>query len=249
MRVQDDEMSGVTSTHVGQLSRMIYVDDSGSVAHGGLIVYGWVEVQPAFWAKALRHWLEARKEIVRDFAVPVTEELHATQFVNGRGRISTTPPTRFVSDGLVLWKDLGRELAIRCLEAIRDCPHIQVGAIFTQEPGGGGVYAAAKYRAYEDFVARLDEELQRAETYGYVTMDGDDPHYRAAHRMLKLDTRHLLEDPAAHDSRLSQWTQMADLVAYAANIHLNRYEGNRFGWDWYQDLLGPRDPHGLPQPL
>lgn len=37
---------------------MIYVDDSGSVAHGGLIVYGWVEVQPAFWAKALRHWTQ-----------------------------------------------------------------------------------------------------------------------------------------------------------------------------------------------
>jgi hypothetical protein len=238
-----------TPSPVGQLSRMLYVDDSGSPAHGGLIVYGWVEVQPAFWARGLRHWLETRKQIVGEYAVPVAEELHATQFVNGRGRVSTAPPERFVSDGVVRWKDLGRDLALRCLASLRDCEYIRLGAVYTHEPAGGSTYAAAKYQAYADLVAQLDQEFRDAETFGYITMDGDDPHYRAAHRALKLESRHLLEDPAAHDSKVSQWTQIADLVAYTANMHLNRYNGNSFGWTWYEDYLAPRDPYGEPRKL
>ncbi|MFE1472136.1 DUF3800 domain-containing protein [Nocardiopsis dassonvillei] len=238
-------MSGEART--GQLSRMLYLDDSGSDRHGGLIVYGWVEVEPAFWSRSLRQWLEMRKLLVRDHAVPVTQELHATQYINGRSRISTNPPPQFEKDGEVLWKDLGRSVALRCLEVIRGCEHLQVGAVYRWEPAGGKAYGQAKYETYRDFIADLDDELRVANTYGHVTMDGDDPHYREAHRLLKLDSRHLIEDPVAHDSRVSQWTQIADLVAYTANIHLNRYRGNQFGWDWYSTYLAPRDPHGAPR--
>ncbi|MCL2454805.1 MAG: DUF3800 domain-containing protein [Micrococcales bacterium] len=234
--------------HVGQLSRMIYIDDSGS-ERSGLVVYGWVEVQPAFWARALRHWLEHRKALYRDFGVLITKELHATKFINGREQISGDPPDRYTDGDVVRWKDLGRDVALRSLEALRDCPHIHVGAVYTREPAGGKVYAQAKHQAYTDLVARIDTELCEADTYGFITMDGDDPHYRAAHRTLKLDTRHLIEDPAAHDSRTSQWTQIADLVAYTAHMHLNRHHGNQFGWDWYTDHLGPRDPADGPVAL
>ena len=227
---------------------MIYIDDSGS-PHHSLIVYGWVEVQPAFWAPALRYWLEHRKALYRDFGVLVAEELHATDFVNGRGRVSVAPPDRYTDGDVVRWKDLGRDLARRSLEALGDCPHIRVGAVYTYEPAGGKAYARARYQAYTDLVAKIDAQLRDADTYGFITMDGDDPGYRAAHRALKLDTRHLVEDPAAHDSRTSQWTQMADLVAYTAHLHLNRHDGNRFGWDWYTDHLGPRDPDGGPVAL
>lgn len=234
--------------HVGQLSRLIYVDDSGSVDFGGLIVYGWVEVAPAEWAQGLRHWLDLRKELYRDFRVPTSRELHATQFVNGRSRISLDAPQAY-RHGPVQWKNLGRDVAVRCLSAVRDCPHLRVGAVYTHEPTGGTAYTLAKYRAYADFVAGLDAQLQRDDTYAVVTMDGDDPHYRDAHRALRLDGRHLIEDPFAHDSRVSQWTQIADLVAYCANLHLNRHPRNEFGWSWYTDYLTPRDPHGLPRRL
>jgi hypothetical protein len=42
----------------------------------------------------------------------------------------------------------------------------------------------------------------------------------------------VVEDPVPHDSRVSQWTQIADLVAYCANLTLDRYAGNEFGWHW-----------------
>ena len=93
------------------LDRMIYVDDSGHPS-SGLVVYGWIEFQPDHWATVLRTWLDLRKKLWRDYGVPVVEELHATQFVNGRGRISQRIPDRFVHRGQEFWKDLGRPYVI-----------------------------------------------------------------------------------------------------------------------------------------
>src|SRR4051812_6668385 len=102
----------------GTLSRLIYVDDSGD-SNRGWIVYAWVEVSPSGWRHALREGLELRKELWRDYAIPPAEELHTTNYANGRDRISTNPPARFIRDGDVYWKDLGREVAERCLEVLR----------------------------------------------------------------------------------------------------------------------------------
>ena len=83
---------------MGEMTRLIYVDDSGSVDHGGLIVYGWVEVAPSSWRTVLRTWLELRKRLFTDYGIPVSQELHGTEFINGRGRVSVAPPARLVED-------------------------------------------------------------------------------------------------------------------------------------------------------
>jgi hypothetical protein len=236
--------------NAGQLSRLVYMDDSGSVQGRGLVIYGWVEVHPVQWAVALRHWLEVRKALWRDYSVPVTQELHGTKYVNGRDRISTAPPDRYVTDdGTVHWKDLGRDVAVRCLEALRDCEFISVGAVYREIPGDPKAYGQGKFDLYGDFVHQLDEDLIDADTYAMITMDGTDKHYREAHRKLKLARRHIIEDPSMHDSKISQWTQMADLVAYTTNLHLDRYTGNEFGWEWYRTYLSPLDPNELPRLL
>jgi hypothetical protein len=121
----------------GQLSRMLDVDDSGS-ERAGLIIYGWVEVAPASWAPALRAWLDVRKALVRDFGVPVQQELHCTKYVNGRARIATDPPERFLRQDRVMWKDLGREVAVRCLAALTASDHLRVGAVYRRVPDRGG---------------------------------------------------------------------------------------------------------------
>lgn len=233
---------------MGEMTRLLYVDDSGTVDFGGLMIYGWVEVEPAGWRLALRAWLDFRKALFVEYGIPVSEELHATKFLNGRGQISINPPPRFRSSGGgVLWKDLGREVAVRALSTLRDCPQIRVGAVYRQTGLKGPAYGQARYDIYQQFINELDAELAAADAYGLVTMDGEDPGYRSAHRALTLDTRHLIEDPVMHDSRHSQWTQMADLVAYCAFVHLNRYSGNQYGWEWYSDYLASSDPSRGPR--
>lgn len=227
---------------------MLYVDDSGS-ERAGLIIYGWVEVAPAAWPRALRGWLELRKELVRELGVPVQQELHCTKYVNGRARISADPPSRFRRDDKVMWKDLGREVAERCLAALAGSSHVRVGSVFRRVPDRGAAHGRAKFATYTDLVVDLDAQLRAAGTFGHVTMDGEDPHYRDAHRSLKLDERHVIEDPVLHDSRVSQWTQIADLVAYCANLALDPYPGNTFGQRWYERYLRHLDPHGGPREL
>src|SRR4051812_43255451 len=101
---------------MGEMTRLLYVDDSGSVDYG-LIVYGWVEVAPEGWRRGLRAWLNLRKELVAEYAVHVPTELHCCKYIQGRHEISTAPPDRFLdADGNVKWKDLGRDVAVRCLE-------------------------------------------------------------------------------------------------------------------------------------
>jgi len=38
---------------VGQLSRLVYMDDSGTEKGRGFVIYGWVEVHPVQWAGLL----------------------------------------------------------------------------------------------------------------------------------------------------------------------------------------------------
>lgn len=117
------------------LDRLIYMDDSGHPATG-LAVYGWVEFTPDRWNSVLRGWLDTRKSLWREAGVPVTEELHATQFVNGRGRISRRVPDQFISDGRVLWKDFGRSVATTCLETIRCSEGLVTGAVYRRATRG-----------------------------------------------------------------------------------------------------------------
>ncbi len=101
-----------------RLDRMIYVDDSGH-PQSGLAVYGWIEFSPDRWRSVLRNWLDTRKLLWREFGIPITTELHTTDYANGRGRISKRIPERHIHDGREYWKDFGREVAHQCLETLR----------------------------------------------------------------------------------------------------------------------------------
>nr|WP_197683327.1 hypothetical protein [Jiangella alkaliphila] len=111
------------------LDRLIYVDDSGH-PQSGMVVYGWIECAPDRWAGVLKSWLDTRKKLWREYSIPVTQELHATEYVNGRGRISTSIPDRFVRAGVPYWKDFGRAVAVECLDTLRSTEGLTVGAVW-----------------------------------------------------------------------------------------------------------------------
>ncbi|MBP3044833.1 DUF3800 domain-containing protein [Arthrobacter jiangjiafuii] len=227
------------------ISRLIYIDDSGSV-DSGLIVYGWIECSPERWRYALRAILELRKSLYREHAVPPAEELHATKFINGRDRVSTRDHASRTE-----WKTLGRAIARDCLTVLRDCDDIRIGSVYRRTNAKGREYSLERGKVYEELLRQLNDEHRADDTYAFLSMDGDgsDPTYFNAHRSLPLDSRYIIEDPMFHDSRRSQWVQMADLVAYVVFTHLNRHDGNKFAWDWYEDYLAPRDCHLGPQEI
>lgn len=228
------------------LDRLIYIDDSGHPA-SGLVVYGWVELSPDRWASVLKAWLDMRKRLWREFAIAVTQELHTTQYVNGRGRISRCVPGRHVHDGVEYWKDFGREVAIECLETLRCTEGLVVGSVWRR--GDPERFSVTKREAYASLVERFEGELAESSSLAMIFMDGDgsDTSYRSTHRGLRLADRHVIEDAIHLDSRSSQLTQMADLVAWSANAHIERVAGNEFAWAWYEAYLSERDLLRVPQ--
>ncbi len=55
--------------------------------------------------------------------------MHTTEYANGRKNIATSAPAHLIdaSSGEVLKKDLGREVAARCLQTLQRCAEVQVG--------------------------------------------------------------------------------------------------------------------------
>lgn len=231
-----------------QVDRLMYVDDSGH-PQAGLVVFGWIEFPPERWASVLRIRLDLRKRLRRDFGISVETELHTTEFVNGRGRVTERPPSRHIHDGVAFWKDLGRELAHECLDSLRSTEGIKVGAVFGR--GAPQDHQHTRAAVYGRLVEIVEDDLARTRETGMIFMDGDgsDGTYRRAHRGLKLESRRVIEDALQIDSRHSQFIQMADLVAWCANASVDPHPRNDFAQDWYQNFLAERDPRRAPTDL
>lgn len=230
------------------LDRLIYIDDSGHPS-SGLVTYGWIELRPDRWAGVLKSWLDTRKRLWREFGIPVSRELHTTDYVNGRGRISKRIPERHIHNGVEYWKDFGREVAGECLETLRCSEGLSVGSVY--RIGDPADFAATKQQLYASLVDRFERELAETDSLGLVFMDGDgsDTSYRSTHRGLPLGERRVIEDAVHLDSRSSQLVQMADLVAWSAYTAVEQAPRAEFAWEWYSRHLAERDPLRGPQEL
>lgn len=221
--------------------RLFYVDDSGA-EDTGWIVYAWVECTAAGWRAGLRDWLTLRQTLYREHQIPADHELHATKFVGGRGHPCLDPA----------WnqkKDLRRVVAEQALATIANSRHLAVGAVYRRLAGRRGwKHANVAAELYAALTRHLDNRLARAGEYGLIVVDGDGTNtsYHAPHRELKLDERHLIEDPFFQDSHRSQWVQMADLVAYTTYQHLLRHHGKEFAWRWYDTYVRDSDVNNGP---
>ncbi|MHA3685332.1 DUF3800 domain-containing protein [Leucobacter sp. HY1908] len=227
----------------GPISRMIYTDDSGMLEQGW-IVYGWLELDARHWDVVLKYWLQFRKRLLATHGLSVTKEIHTSKFVTGRARPVPELPEKHYENGQPRWEYLGRELVELCLQAIRDCPHIEVGAIFRETPARGADLKVEREATYTELVHLWDEQLRTADQYGLVGMDGDghDPIYYAAHRSLDLPARRIVEDPIFMNSGRSQWIQIADIIAWCSYTHLNNRPDNEFAWNWYSAYLAGLNP-------
>lgn len=220
--------------------RFFYVDDSGA-ERTGWAVHSWVECTAAGWRAGLRDWLHLRKALYRDHRIPADYELHASKFVGGRGNPSLDQT----------WnrkKHLRSAAAVQALSAISNSAHIRVGTVCRRDTGSRHRHALAASNLYAGLVYHIDKRLSAADELGLIMVDGNgtDSSYRIPHRSLRLDARHVIEDPLFQDSHQSQWIQMADLVAYAVYLHLLRPPGKEFAWTWYSRYLHASDVNGGP---
>ncbi|NMM92395.1 hypothetical protein B2J88_50585 [Rhodococcus sp. SRB_17] len=219
---------------------MFYSDDSGSV-DTGFVVYSWIELPVDQWKAGLRAWLDLRKRLYRDYAIPADKELHSTKFVNGRARISTNPTVNTS-------KSLRTEVMELALETIGNTEGLTLGTAYRRTTALGPKYHAERVDVYRKLIDHLDDRLASSGELGMIFMDGNgtDQTYQKAHRELKLANRSIIEDPMFQGAHNSQWIQMADIVAYASYQHLLRHEAKKFAWSWYDDYLKGSDHNNGP---
>jgi hypothetical protein len=208
--------------------RIFYVDDSGEEE---IAVLGVLSFEIVDWRQTLTEWLGWRKWLWKHYRLPTDFELHAQEFVSGRGTISYRG-----DEGEVIHPDIDRVLGLRkeayrrCLAQIDRQEEISVLAVASPNMTVGELY--------HWWIGELDELLADRDEEAIIVVDGlDDSSYRPAHRALDLRARRIIEDPLMQSSRHSQLIQMADLIAHAAFQHLAGDAKKRFMWDWYPRLL------------
>lgn len=227
-------------------TRLFYVDDSGE-PKSGLAVFGWVEIEPANWVATLDCWHELRRMLWREYGVPISRELHTSEYVHGRGRISKKVPARHQHGGEPYWKDLGRDVAIQCLDQLRSIQGLTIKSVF--QVGEPEHLALTKNQLYIRFLLEAQQKLSSDDAFGLVFIDGDgsDKSFRAAHRAMESPDRSIVEDAIHLTSSDSYFIQMADLVAWTALASIERSPRNEFASGWYETYLAERDPRRKPQ--
>lgn len=223
--------------------RFFYVDDSGA-SETGWIVFSWIECAIADWRVGLRGWLDLRKDLYAEFAIPPSYELHSTKFLGGRGNPSTDPMHNAS-------KETRRQAMALALAAIGGTPELRVGTVYRRTTARRKAFHKESVQVYDRLVTVLNARLGAAGEHGLIFMDGNGTatSYYAAHRALKLANRNIIEDPLFQPAHRSQWVQMADIVAYSAYQGLLRHPGKEFAWDWYAQYVQRIDVNGGPVAL
>lgn len=221
--------------------RLFYVDDSGA-PDTGFITYSWIEVTPGCWSPGLRRWLDLRKQLYTDFGVGADRELHAVEIHGGRTRGLSSDPAVDRS------KARRRDLLEVALKEISANPYLAHGTVYRRTNATGSDYAKQREAVYDELLTHLDHRLAAAGEYGQIQMDGNgtDPTYLRVHRRQKLADRRIIEDPMFQASHVSQWVQVADIVAWTTYQHLLQHPGKARAAAWYEAHLRARDVNGAP---
>ncbi|MEU1804764.1 hypothetical protein [Streptomyces sp. NPDC019937] len=174
--------------------------------------------------EVLRAWRELRNQWHSEYGVPTDFELHATNFLSGRGRPGGLNPTKI---------DRYR-MAQAALDLIGAQASLSIVTVYTEEPAHWG---RAKRQAYEGLLRRLDRRLDETGERAALVVDGDGSEhlYGQVHR--QVSPRHIPFPAVEVPAHASPWIQMADVVAHSACQAIARQHSRRFMWGWYSRHL------------
>jgi hypothetical protein len=205
-----------------------YIDESG-IPRTGFALYTAVGIPVTGAPHILRAWQELRDEWFKNHGIPIDYELHASDFLAGRGRPGGRNPLKIER----------YRMAQQALDLIGTRPGIQIVTVYTREPTHWGV---AKRRAYDRLLRGLDRRLMEAGETARLVVDGDGSEhlYSEVHEQVRPGRIPLtaVEVPA----HTSAWLQMADLAAYSACQAIARQQSREFMWGWYARHLPKAAP-------
>jgi hypothetical protein len=205
---------------------LIYIDDSGNEHYDLLSAF---IVPMRRWTSTLQSWLDFRRQLLRDHAIPVSYELHASKFLHGRGRPSLVDDSD-VNTSRKIRRDIG-ETALALIAGLPDIAVVTVAQ-----------HGTNRHRSYQGLVRVLEAHLESVDGHATLIVDGDEHHpaYFGTHRGLPLANRRIIEDPWMQGSHLSQLIQVADLIAYSAFAQIVRQAHREPLWDLYALHIAPR---------
>ncbi|WP_107062207.1 DUF3800 domain-containing protein [Streptomyces sp. NRRL S-37] len=204
-----------------------YVDESG-IPSTGLALYTALGVPTGRAPEVLRAWRDLRDQWHREYGVPTDFELHATNFLSGRGRPGGLNPAKIER----------YRMAQAALDVIGAQPSLSIVTVYTEEPAHWG---RAKRQAYEGLLRHLDRRLAEVGERAALVVDGDGSErlYEQVHR--QVGPRCIPLPAAEVPAHISALIQMADVVAHSACQAIARQHSRRFMWSWYSRHL-PKAP-------
>ncbi len=212
--------------------RLIYIDDS---ADEKSYVFSALCVPDANWKSSFDLLRDQRRSFRERYGVLVRKEFHATEFVAGRGQLSTTRTVSKYERSLMFRETIEMISNMEGLRIINACGP-----------------KAEKMRLFERMLNRINTLLNKANEKGLLIIDeGSESEYlRLARKMgvynpipsrygnwlgeksshTNLPINQIVEDPFFKDSKSSFFLQAADFVAFSLLRNENQIPSrNKYG--------------------
>ena len=146
-------------------------------------------------------------------------------------------------------KALRREIFQEALKTIGDLPGVSVGAVYRTSSRRRGAFTDVMRDTFCKFVLGVDRRLYLAQVQGIMIIDGDGDRscrfYSRIYGSLNLSGHQLVAGPFFQPSDVSDWIQIADIVAYTAFQAVAKRPGKEFCWNWYEDYLDQDRPRAV----
>lgn len=194
---------------------LIYLDESYD---DNLFVYSAIFVNAFHWSEHFNHLLNWRKEWLSKYQIPMEIELHATNFVAGRGEPLRTRDKLFRAE--LFYEAIGRIEAMSDIKIIND---------FTNNK-------KEHIKLFEKMLNKINDMLKAYKGFGVLICDeGNEKKLTSTMRKMKrhnhmpdifdnyghnstlgnIFLERIIEDPLFKNSKSSYFIQLADMVAFS----------------------------------
>lgn len=230
---------------------MMYVDESGDPGtHNSpskFFVLSALVLHESNWQNILDDFIGFRRELKRKYGLKMTEEIHASEFINGRPKTKVGIP-----------RNLRLEILKRCLQWLDTRTDVSVFSVRCDKSRGGDIFEwtwSVLIQRFENTLNYNNFPNGNGADKGIIIADNTDGGKltKLIRRMRRVNSipskfgtaplrktlRAVVEDPIMRNSANSYFHQLVDVVAYCARQHYepNKYMRTKGGRTFYVKFL------------